>query len=200
MRCRGVTLVELAVALAVLALLLVAGLPSMTTWLQNTRIRNEAESLQNGLQLARMEAVRRNQPVSFWLVALSDVRTMDNSCALSASGASWVVSVNDPSGQCLSAPSVTTAPMIVETHASGDGGTNVVVAATASDGTTAATGVTFNGFGQVVQAGSPMASVGVTSGTTGSGYRNLNVVISNGGSIRMCDPNPDLATSDPRRC
>lgn len=68
MRQRGFTLVELVITIAVMALILFVAIPSIGTWLDNTRIRNVADSLQNGLQLARGEAVRRNQNVSLWLV------------------------------------------------------------------------------------------------------------------------------------
>ena len=65
MRQRGFSMIEIVVTIAVLALLLFAAMPGLGTWLDNTRIRNVADSLQNGLQLARGEAVRRNQNVSF---------------------------------------------------------------------------------------------------------------------------------------
>ncbi|MBW8720230.1 MAG: prepilin-type N-terminal cleavage/methylation domain-containing protein [Variovorax paradoxus] len=45
MRQRGFTLVELIVTIAVLALILFAVMPSIGTWLENTRIRNVADSL-----------------------------------------------------------------------------------------------------------------------------------------------------------
>ncbi len=202
MRARhsGFSLIELAVTLAVLGILVVAAAPSLATWLQNTRIRNQAESIQNGLQLARMEAVRRNQTVGFWLVSATDPRTLDSGCTLSSSGPSWVVSVSSPEGHCTDTPSQTAAPMIVESHAAGDGGTGTSISATASDGATAASSVTFNGFGQVVAAAASVAVVDVGSAATGDGYRALRVMVSSGGSVRTCDPNPDLAGTDPRKC
>ena len=61
----GVTLIELMVAIAVLAILLAVGLPAYREWIQNTQLRTAAESVLNGLQLARAEAVKRNSPVTF---------------------------------------------------------------------------------------------------------------------------------------
>ena len=57
---RGFTIIELMVGLALLAILLVLALPSFTQMAQNMRLRAHAESLSNGLQLARSEALRRN--------------------------------------------------------------------------------------------------------------------------------------------
>ena len=55
-RARGVTLIEMLIGLTVLGILLMLGMPSYTTWIQSTKIRAAAESLQAGLQLARAEA------------------------------------------------------------------------------------------------------------------------------------------------
>lgn len=57
------------VAIAVLIIVVSMGMPSYNIWIQNTRLRNAAESIQNGLQLARAEAVARNRTVRFSLGA-----------------------------------------------------------------------------------------------------------------------------------
>lgn len=63
----GVTLIELMIGIAILGMVLTMGLPSYARWMQSSQIRTAAESVQNGLQLARTEAVRRNAPVNFTL-------------------------------------------------------------------------------------------------------------------------------------
>ncbi|TWD90685.1 type IV fimbrial biogenesis protein FimT [Variovorax beijingensis] len=195
MRQRGFTIVELAVTIAVLALILALAMPSIGTWMDNSRIRNTTESLQNGLLAARSEAIRRNQNVSFFLVSLNDSGAMDNTCALSTESGSWVISVTSPVGKCASAPSTTDAPMIVETRALGDGGGGVKV--TADNDT-----VTFNSFGRVVSAaGSFITQIDVTGPRDGTRYRNLRLNLTASGAVRMCDPSvPSTATTDPRLC
>lgn len=64
-RPRGFSLVELMVTVAVLAIVLAVGVPSMRTFVENGRIRAAGESWQYGLTLARAEAVRLNLPVAF---------------------------------------------------------------------------------------------------------------------------------------
>ena len=54
---RGVTLIELAIVLAVVALLYSQAAPSFAVWIKSAQIRTAAESMQNGLQLARAEAI-----------------------------------------------------------------------------------------------------------------------------------------------
>jgi len=180
MRQRGVTLIELIVAMAVLGLLMAVAVPGMADWMRSTRIRNAAESAQNGLSKARMEAMRRNQVIRYWMVS-----NRTNTCALSSASASWVVSVNDPSGLCaVTDPTVT--PLIVDAYGAGDGASDVVVQALAADGATAATSVSFNGFGQVVTTGTPIATINLSNANADA--RKLRVTISPGGAIRMCDP------------
>ncbi|MBY0235028.1 MAG: GspH/FimT family pseudopilin, partial [Burkholderiaceae bacterium] len=116
------TLIELIVTLAILSLLLMVAAPNVSAWMRNTQIRNVATSILTGVQRARAEAIRRNAPMRFSLVSLSDSAVMDGSCKLSEAGVSWVVSQDNPAGLCGVAVSETTAPRIVDKHASGSGG------------------------------------------------------------------------------
>jgi len=85
---RGVTLIELMIAVAVLGVLLSLALPSYRNWIQNTQIRTAAEAIQSGMQLARAEAVRRNTTVKLVMGASTD----------------WTVSVISPAEQIQARP------------------------------------------------------------------------------------------------
>lgn len=84
MRHRGFTLIELMVAVAVLAILLSIGVPAFGTMIDAQRLDNEAHRLMRSVQFTRNEAVRRNrhvlmQPVNGswtngWVVFLDDDR------------------------------------------------------------------------------------------------------------------------------
>ena len=195
---RGFSLIEIAVSLAVMGILLASAMPSIGAWMGNTRIRNTAESINEGLQKARTEAVRRNVPITFYMVSLTDPKVLDNSCTLNATGGSWVVSALDPSLHCADSPSTTTSPKLVVARAVGDGGDGVSVSATQADGTSAATSVTFNAFGQVTGS-NPIGNIAVVSSTGGSDYRQLKLIVSTGGRILMCDQGVS-DTTDPRHC
>lgn len=207
MRQRGFTLIEIVVTIAVMALIMMISIPNITSWLGNTHIRNVSDSLQNGLQIARAEAVRRNRPVSFWLVALNDPAVMGNECTLSAGSGSWVVSVNTPVGHCADAPSPTLAPMLVAAGAAGGNGVMVSAARpvdpTASlsplDPNTAlvpSTTVTFDGFGRVSNTDDAIRLIDVTGAAN---TRRLRIAVSGAGQVRVCDPLVTDAT-DPRKC
>jgi type IV fimbrial biogenesis protein FimT len=197
MRERGFNLIELMVTVAILALLMVAAMPSLGTWLDNTRIRNQADSVMGGLQAARAEAVRTNQQVSFWLVGSSSApAALDDTCALSGSSSSWVVSVASPATHCGTWR--TTPPTIFLGRAMGGDNTKVSVSAQTFGATpTAATTVTFNGFGRVANS-TPIGRIDL-GGKGGGTYRNLRVVVSPSGSVSLCDPAVSSST-DPRKC
>jgi type IV fimbrial biogenesis protein FimT len=200
----GVTLIELMVGLLILGLLFAMGAPAFSGWIQNSRIRTTAEAIQNGLQLARAEAVRRNNQVRFQLAS-----SLDNACSLSTTSSNWVVSLNgansgDPTGNCNSAPSDTAAPYIIQTRSSTQGSSNLTVAASQST-------VAFNGFGRqasvtnldgtvtslanvIIQVPDPAQVACAPAGTV----RCMQVQVSLAGQIRMCDP--ALASTDPQGC
>ena len=187
------TMVEVMIGLAIVCLLFALGTPAFFSWIQNSQIRTSAESIQNGLHLARAEAVRRNTSVRFQLTS-----TMTAACALSTSGGNWVVSQDSPAGACDTTPSDTVAPRIIQTRSTAEGSPNVAVAAGQS-------AIVFNGLGRVtpVPAGNididvtnPVGGACATAGT--DGMRCLRIRVSTGGQIRMC--NPILAATDPQGC
>lgn len=201
MKQRGFTIIEMAVTLAVMALLLFAAVPNIGAWLDNTRIRNTADSLQSGLQTARGEAVRRNQNVSFWLVSTDDPAVLNDSCTLSETSGSWVVSLNSPIGHCGSTPHPSDSPMIVAKRPVGDGGGRVTITAAhvAGGASTAGTKVTFNGFGRLVGSTDTDTINQIDITSTNSDARALRVAISTAGLVRLCDPQVSN-DDDPRKC
>lgn len=176
---RGVNLTELLIGIAIIALLLAIAAPIMASWLQNVQIRNAAETVQNGLQQARVEAARRNVGVQFIL----------------GTGTSWrvgcvtVVADTDADG-------IDECPATIESRAAAEGSANVTVA-------TAQTTVVFNGLGRVTPVPASDISFQFSNPVGGScmpagPMRCLRVVVTRGGQVRMCDPNH--AAPDPRAC
>ena len=66
-RAFGFTMIEMAVTMTVFAILVALGVPSMTTWIRNNKVRTVADSLQTGLRLAQAESLRRSRQVVFAL-------------------------------------------------------------------------------------------------------------------------------------
>ncbi|MGQ0545942.1 MAG: GspH/FimT family pseudopilin [Betaproteobacteria bacterium] len=196
----GVSLIELMVGLAIAAFLLFLGVPEFANFLQNTQIRNAAETTLAGMTLAKAEAVRRNAPVRFQLVSDLTAGCTVSGAALSNSTAlSWVVSLENPAGACNVAPS-DTAPQIVQKKSAAEGSRNVLVS------TTGAPTLTFNGLGRVSGAGGlqrldfrSASGVCVHVDDVNGTMRCLAIMVTSGGSIKMCDPKVGDVT-DPRHC
>jgi len=189
---RGATLIELMVGMVILAILIALGLPSFSTWLQSAQIRTAAEALQNGLSLARAEAVNRNTTVRFQLTS-----TLDNACTETTSGGNWVVSLDDPESLCATPPSEVTPPRIIQTRGNNEGTLNAVIAASQNT-------IQFTGLGRVTPVPPGNVTINITnpSGGTcaavGGNMRCLRVVVSPAGQVRMCDP--AFASTDPQGC
>jgi type IV fimbrial biogenesis protein FimT len=187
MKQRGFTLIEVIIAVTIAGFLLAAALPSAGAWIRNTRIRTAAESMSNGLMQARNEAVRRNQPVSFYLVSESDPVAMSDSCALSSTGAGWVVAVASPANKCA-----TDRDSFIALRPPGNSAGGLSVSTTGG-----ATTVTFNGYGQV----SNVAAINCikVSNPSDTSTRTLAIGVHAGGQVRMCDAGVSDA-NDPRLC
>jgi type IV fimbrial biogenesis protein FimT len=61
--CRGFTLLELMVTVAVLAILVTVGVPSFRTLIQNNRVTTQTNELVTALNVGRTEAVKRGRNV-----------------------------------------------------------------------------------------------------------------------------------------
>jgi type IV fimbrial biogenesis protein FimT len=169
----GFTLIELMIAITIVAIFLMLAAPSFSTWIMNTRIRTTAESVVNGLQLARNEAVRRNLAVQFVLGTATD----------------WKVCVNITPDTCPDDAN------LIQSRAVGEGSNNSITLV-ASNGKA----VSFNSFGQMTKpavAGDSVASFDI-DGPNAAESRELRVTIQAGGNIRMCDPK--VTGTDPRAC
>jgi type IV fimbrial biogenesis protein FimT len=150
--------------------------PTFARWTQNSQIRNSAEAIHNGLMLARAEAVRRNTTVRFQLVT-----TTTSACALSDTGANWVVSLDSPAGACDATPSDNVAPRIVQVRSAAEGSRNAAIDA---GGVSL---ITFNGTGQATS-GAP-AAIDVTNPTGGAcAPRRPDALHARDGGNRRPDP------------
>lgn len=161
-RTAGFTLIELMVVVSIIAIGAALAAPSFTQMIANYRVRSGAESMMNGLNYARAEAVRRNTAVSFALVT---------------GGSGWNVSQVSPSA-------------VLQSRSNNDSLGLTVGSSNAS------TSVTFLPTG-LVQTGTQLTQINVSSSATGTNTRRINIY--GGGLIRMCDPGTSTA-DDPRRC
>ena len=197
---RGMTLIELMIGVGIFALLMTMAIPSVTQYIQNTHIRTAADSIVSGMQLAKSEALKRNAQVRFQLV-----NDLTGGCNLAANGESWVVSLDDPSGNCAAVASETTAPRILERRNSAEGSANADVAASSTPPLGGNNSLLiYNGLGRMVPSNlNRFDRLHITNSTgtclPGGTMRCLDVIITPGGDGRVCDPTITV-TTDSRYC
>lgn len=193
----GFTLIEAMITLSILAILLSLAAPGFHNFIQNRQIRSAAEAMTAGLNLARSEALRRNENVTLWIVDSTDA-----SCALSSGGRAWVVSLDNPAGACDAAPSTSAAPRLVQSRPANESGSAVTVASVNSGGMLANC-ISFNGFGRPLLScpggALPLARVSLSAAGATAVTRALRVQVTSGGATRMCDP-ALVDTANPTAC
>ncbi|MFM8901361.1 MAG: GspH/FimT family pseudopilin [Burkholderiales bacterium] len=194
----GFTLIELMVTLTLLAIMLMLAVPSFTQWQRNNQIRSAAESLQNGLRLARTQAMTLNRNVVFTLT--NDVP--DISITANSGGLNWTIQtiplITGEAIQYIQGGNF--ASSVSGLTISGPGGPPPAASVAA---------VCFNAVGQQVNVATPGTGVACVAGATSfvvsrtsavdGNDRPLHVTLSFSGQVRMCDParpsgSPDACT------
>jgi type IV fimbrial biogenesis protein FimT len=195
----GFSLVELIIGMAILAMLMALGMPQYANFIANSRLRATAEGISNGLNTARAEAVKRNARAVLVFIDEEPVEALVNALTPVVNGPNWVVRGWVPATNSFEY-------IDGKIGAEGSGGSGVagvqVTAVTSGiyDGT-----IAFTGFGALNGAQSitfevkfPTAGTCDTTATPGP-MRCLNVTVSPGGQIRICDPKV-TDTKDTRAC
>jgi len=174
-------LIELLITLSIFAFLIMLAGPMYGDFMGNLQIRNAAESTLTGLRLAQTEAVRGNTRAQFVLDT-------------SATGGWQVLRRNDETDAF---------DIAVQSYKWADGASRTQVNAGGL------TKVTFDGLGRIINVNDPLsdgtapiAQIDVTNSTI-SNPRPLRVFVFNVATpsgIKLCDPNPAVASGDPRVC
>ena len=193
---RGFSLIELMVTVAIAAVLLALAIPSFSSWIQNTRIRNVAQDIYAGVQRTKTEAVQRNIQARFQLTT-----NLSAGCALSTTGTAWVVSqidtatpTQDATGKCNGLiDTAGTSPRLLATRPPESNNSKVLVTASQSS-------FVFNSLGKQVSApaGDITIDVKASGGTCGTDLTCLRIVVSPAGQTRLC--NPRFKADDPQGC
>jgi type IV fimbrial biogenesis protein FimT len=174
----GFTLIEFVIVIAIIFILASFAIPGYQQMTQNAMIRTATDSILNGIQMARAEAVKRNTNVQF------DFRGTNIS--------DWTICVSPAvAGNCPATDDATT----IQSRRSGDGSsTNVTINASNAGP------YVFNGYGVMVSPSTTNALTINIGNSALSGSRDLRIIVGAGGSTKSCDPALDPSGSDPRKC
>lgn len=184
-RLRGVSLIEIVVALAIIAISIMLAVPSVSGYFQSAKLRSTAQSFFSGAEAARALAIQRNASVQFVLSSAAVTAANVDSVPLDAAGLNWAVRV-------VPVAPATTFELAEARPAAEGNSTGIVVASNQ-------TSVTFNslgmaGTGMTIDFSNPNGGACAPTGP----MRCLRLVVSAGGQVRLCDP--QAGASDSRRC
>jgi type IV fimbrial biogenesis protein FimT len=175
-RPSGFSIIEVMVVVVIVGILIAAAVPSFTIWIQNAQIRTAGESIVNGLQTARNEAVRRNACMQLEMKGRTEW---------------WVNPCQSPD---VDPPFMRR----VSEEGSVNATTNIL-----PNGSTI---VSFSALGRIVapnpsDGSVPINTIQVQNPTLAAAdARELQIQVPPGGSIRMCDPHTGVLAGDPRKC
>lgn len=178
-KAAGFSLVEMMVGMVIVGVLVSVAMPPFRALLINTQIRNAAESIQNGLQRARAEAITRGTTLGVTFALTPPVP---------GDATSWIVSLNDLPVKVL------------DSRLSSEGSRDV----TRFTFPAAAALVTFDSTGRPMANPDGSATLQTVSLSVPPSVlapadaQNLNVTINFDGQVRMCDPN--VFSPNPRAC
>jgi type IV fimbrial biogenesis protein FimT len=196
-RASGFTLLEMVVTMGIFAVLVALAVPTMRTWISNSKVRAVSDALQNGLRLSQSESLRRSRQVAF---ELTNNTTAPFTAV--ASGRYWAINT---------IPSMTDG---TETSAFVESG--VLAAVGSNVAVTGPAAVCFNSVGRLVSNTSTATTVtggaSCTLPTIGTppfwaynvnvtgADRPLQVKLSLGGQVHLCDPSKTFSNSNPDGC
>jgi type IV fimbrial biogenesis protein FimT len=165
---RGFTLIELLITIAIVAILAALVAPSFKVLMANAQIRTAAQGAFDGLQLARVEAIRRNERVVFTRGAQS----------------AWDVKIENGGAT-------------VQSRAAAEGSSAVIITATPA-AATKVTFDGLGRVKPNTDASASLTQLEAdvpTSLVPAALSRELRITISSGGAIRLCDPNATTGSS-----
>jgi type IV fimbrial biogenesis protein FimT len=209
----GMTLLEVIISLVVAGGMMALAVPSVGDWIDANRVKATADSMLNGLQLTKMEAVRRNARARF---SLTDSPIFDavtggqegdwEICNAQYSGSFvggqdqvWIATENGTPVKV----GVSTAALSTQNYATPlAAGAGLTGYPAKCAGTTAAdtnTNVTFDAMGRVstLNVTSNVTRIDILNSRPNNNNKRLVILINPQGQIRMCNP----ASQDPnQRC
>lgn len=95
-RQRGITAIDLAIAMGIAATLVATAAPDFSGFVANAQLRAASDNLRSGLRLAQIEAIKRQAPVE---LVLTDDEPYTAAVTPSPGGRNWVVRVVEPGGR-----------------------------------------------------------------------------------------------------
>ncbi len=189
---RAFTLIEVMIVVAILAILMTLALPGFMSWIKNLQIRNSAESILNGLQLAKAQAVKSNLNVELVLTDADPVIANVATKAKTPTGKNWIVRTYRGSEYKAPVPALVLPDTdFIQGRIGTEGSKNATVVAGQDS-------FAFTPLGRLVNPDKEI-KIDISTENSYTNRRPMRIIVSPGGQIRMCDPNGPTGTN-PQFC
>ncbi|MCY7386697.1 MAG: GspH/FimT family pseudopilin [Burkholderiales bacterium] len=196
----GFSLVELMVAIGIVAIIMGAGLPSVRDWIENRQVNVLAEALSSALRTAQSEAIQRNTLVELAVVtsAVAPAPSDPSAATLTVGG----LMQSDPQINIMVRVrgATTAATGFIQGKEAADGSTNARLSGPA--------GVVFNSLGRaqntldasnvLVAPADPIVFQITNPFLDAAIVKRRCIYLPPGGAVRICDPR--ATSGDPRAC
>ena len=194
----GFSLIELVITVAIMAILMKLSMPSYAAWVGNQQIRASTESIIGAIQIARMEAMKRNARVMFRLTDASNSSSDWRICLVPLNGTDCDPLQADIQTRTSGEESAQARVGVSTLSSSINAGS---FASPLPIGGTPAS-ITFNGLGRPVTVGfTNISRIDVRHATlAGTDQRRLAIMMTPAGSARACDPQIPASPPNPRAC
>jgi type IV fimbrial biogenesis protein FimT len=201
-RSGGFTLIELLTVMVIASIMFALAFPIVGTWLKNNQIRTVAESVQNGLRYAQVQAVALNQETEF-VLANDPPPNTTVATAVSPSDSWFSATLTTING--VASLDTNTSAMGLQVARLGNVASGIQISGP--------TAICFNSFGRltgntstgtgascpVPSADNALYTYTVSAPSTPSA-RVLNVTLNVSGQVRICDPMKTLSSTAPDGC
>jgi len=176
----GFTLLELMITLAISTVLMLLATPVYTQWVQGAKVKTTAESVHIALSRTRVEAVRRNAPVTLSILPQP------------GAGASWSMSAaasnltDSAAGVSLADAATGSTGNTVPVNVLASNDINTAATAPAAGAAASPIDITFTGLGRVSNA-TATRRIEFVSALSGVDKRYA-ILLSPAGAPRLCNP------------
>jgi len=200
----GFTMIEMMVTILIFSILVTLGVPTFRTWISNVKVRSVADALQNGVRVAQTESLRRSRQIVFSLTNNTPMQSgAYTPISATANGSYWSVNI---------IPAMTDGTDAAANSALGYVQGGVLGAVTSSVAVTGPAEICFNSAGRLVA----NATTGIPPGNCTLPVNNppmwtynvsvagadhpLQVQVTLGGKVRLCDPSQTLSSTNTYGC
>ena len=196
----GFSLIELMVAVGIVAIILGAGLPSVRDWIENRQVNVLAEAVSSALRTAQSEAIQRNTLVELAVVTSTVAPAPSNPSTATLTVGGLMQSDPQINIMVRVRGATTAATGFIQGKEAADGSTNARLSGPA--------GVVFNSLGRAQN--TLDASNALVAPTDPIVFQITNpfldaaivkrrcIFLPPGGAVRICDPR--ASSGDPRAC